>query len=500
MDFTAKVHTRSLSDTAYPALVVPAFEEGTMPGELAEIDKAWKGALSKALKENVLSREGEVFILPSPLSRGIRRVAFIGMGSEDDCTLESLRRAAGNAANAIRKRDVRRICFLVKPFVPDGKDLTMSCIALVEGARLGAYSFDRFKSEKDTHPLDVAELHVPKGTNVREIVARLDRVLTLTTSTIIARDWANTPGNQATPTHIARLAKDIAREAGLKCTVLERRDCEKLGMGAFLGVAQGSDQAPKFIILDYKPKRYSKTICLVGKSITFDSGGISIKPALDMDEMKADMGGGIAVMGTMRAIGIMEPSGVRVIGIVPACENMPSGSAMKPGDIIRTQSGKSIEVINTDAEGRLILADGLEYAVREYHPDALVDVATLTGAVVVALGHEVAGFWTEHESLAEPLVKAAEISGERVWRMPFIKEYNEKLKSEFADQKNSGGKWGGAIVAALFLQKYVGDTPWMHIDIAGPAIPESANPYRPKGASGYGPRLLYNFIENWLEG
>ena len=499
MNFTGKLHTKQLSTMAYPALVVPVFDDGALPKEITEIDKAWKGALSRALNEDVLTKSGEIFIVPSPLTKGIRRVAFVGMGSKDETTIESVRRAAGTAGNALRKRDLRSICYLAEPFVPDGEDLASTCMALIEGARLGTYIFDRFKSEKDKQPLEVAELHLPKGVNTKELVGYVDRAITLTTSTILTRDWANTPGNEATPTHLARLALNVAKEADLTCKVLDRKECEKLGMGAFLGVAKGSQQAPKFIVLDYKPRRYKKTICFVGKAITFDSGGISIKPALDMHEMKGDMGGGIAVIGTMRAVGVMKPSGVRIVGIVPACENMPGGSAQKPGDIVKTQSGKSIEIINTDAEGRLILADGLEYAVREFDPDALIDVATLTGAIVIALGYEVAGFWTEDESLAEALKTSADSTGERVWQMPLVQDYKEKLKSEFADQKNTGGKWGGAITAALFLQKYVGETPWMHIDIAGPAIPDKPNPYRPKGASGFGPRLLYNFIENWLE-
>jgi leucyl aminopeptidase len=499
MNFTAKLHTGPLTGAAYPALVVPAFDEGALHRDLVELDKLWKGAIARALKNDVLTKKDEVFVLSNTVAKGIDRIAFVGMGSEENYDMESLRRAAGIAANALRKRDVRRICFLVEPFVPNGVDPAVAGTVLVEGARLGSYVFDRFKTEKDKQPIEVVELHYPKGTNVKDIVGRLDKVLALTSSTILARDWANTPSNQATPSILARLAADIAKEASLKCTILERKDCEKLGMGAFLGVAQGSEQPPKFIILDYKPRRATRTICLVGKAITFDSGGLSIKTALDMEEMKVDMGGGIAVIATMRALGVLKPDGVRVVGIVPACENMPSGSAIKPGDIVRTQSGKSIEVINTDAEGRLILADGIEFAIREFHPDAVVDIATLTGGCVVALGHEIAGFWTDDESMAESVEKASQASGERVWRMPFVRDYNEKLKSDFADQKNSGGKWGSPIIGAMFLQKYVGETPWMHIDIAGPALPDTAKPYRPKGASGFGPRLLYGLIENWAE-
>jgi leucyl aminopeptidase len=497
MTFSAKLHTGSLTSETYPVLVVPAFEDSQMDSELKELDKLWRGVLSAALKKDVLTKEGEIFIVPNPIGKGIQRVAFIGMGKKDDCEIETLRKTGGTAANSLRKRDVGRIVFLLDPFVPYDSDYTNTGIALIEGARLGSYYFDRFKSEKDTHPLASAELHLPKGVKTSDIMPKLDEMLTLTTSTLLARDWNNTPANFATPSHLANLAKDIAREVGLAVRILDEKECEKLGMGAFLGVAKGSRQAPRFIVLDYKPKRYQKTMCLVGKAITFDSGGISIKPGTDMHLMKADMGGGMAVLATMRALGILKPEKVRVIGIVPACENMPGGDAVKPGDIVRTQSGKSIEVINTDAEGRLILADGLEFARKEYQPDAMVDVATLTGACVVALGEGMAGFFTDHDEFVGPIEKAAGDTGEKVWRMPLEKAYVDQLKSDSADTTNTGSRWGGAITAALFLQKFVGDTPWMHIDIAGPFWSPDNKPYIPKGATGYGPRLLYKFLMNW---
>jgi len=499
MTFTAKLHSGPLASAAYPVLVVPAFEDEKLTAEIRDLDRIWKGAVSSFLKTEVLRKEGEVCILPSALGKGIQRVAFVGMGRRDESDLETVRQAAGNAANALRKRDISRVAFLAEPFVPPDGDLESTASALIEGARLGSYSFDRFKSEKDTHVLTSAELHLPKTADTREMAHVIDEVLTLTTSTLLVRDWDNTPSNLATPTHLAQLAKDVAKEAGLSVKILEQSDCEKLGMGAFLGVARGSNEPLRFIVLDYKPKKYSRTLCMVGKAITFDSGGISIKPALDMHIMKGDMGGGVAVIATMRAVGTLKPDGARIVGIVPACENMPSGRAQKPGDVVRTQSGKSIEVINTDAEGRLILADGIEYARREFEPDALIDVATLTGACVIALGEGVAGFWTDEEDLAELMYEASKDTGEKVWPMPLVKEYREHLKSDVADTKNVGKKEGGAIAAALFLQKFVGDTPWLHLDIAGPFWTKENQPYIPIGATGFGPRLLYRFITGWLE-
>jgi len=501
MEFTAKVHSRNLLQAGYPVLIVPAWEDLKLPVELKDLNRSYKGALSQAYDSEALKDEGEIFLVPTPLNKGIRRVAFVGMGKSHKADLETVRRVAGKAANGLRKRNLARLAFLVDPFMTQDESLESTGRALLEGARLGSYVFDEFKTEKDTHYVTSVELHIARhGVKVKDFIPMLDEALAVTTSTLLARDWANTPSNYATPTHLAKLARGIAKEAGIGVKILDRRECERLGMGSFLGVARGSKQDPQFIVLDYKPRQYTKTIALVGKAITFDSGGISLKPGLNMHVMKADMGGGIAVLATMRAVGVNAPDGVRVVGIVPACENMPGGDAQKPGDIVRTQSGKSIEVLNTDAEGRLILADGLEYAVREYQPDAIIDVATLTGACVIALGERIAGIFTDHDELAEPMMRASKITGEKVWRMPLEKEYIEQLKSTVADTANIGKREGGAITAALFLQKFVSDRPWMHVDIAGPMWTNEPKPYQPKGATGYGPRLLYSFVKRYIEG
>jgi leucyl aminopeptidase len=413
------------------------------------------------------------------------------MGPREKIALENVRRAAGTIASALKKRDLERITFLTEAFIPGDGDLQTTGYAIIEGARLGSYSFDSFKSEKSKHDILSVELHLPGGPKIAKMFGDLDKLLAVTTSTMLARDWGNTPGNLATPSDIAQLAKNVAGEAGLSCQVLEKKDCEKLGMGAFLAVARGSHEPPKFIVMDYRPKKFNRTICLLGKALTFDSGGICIKPALDMGEMKADKCGGIAVIMTLRAAGILRPDGVRIVGIIPATENMPGGSAIKPGDVVRTQSGKSIEIVNTDAEGRLVLVDGIEFANKEYDPDVIIDVATLTGACVIALGWQVSGLWTEHDDLAGVMLEASRKTGEKVWRMPLVREYKDNLKSDVADIKNSGAREGGAISAALFLQNFVGDTPWMHLDIAGPAYSREASPYSPKGATGYGPRHHY---------
>ena len=497
MHFTTKLNYTPLASAQYPVLVVPAFEGEPMARELMEVDKGWKGALGKFYKSDVVNKEGEISMMPGGNVKGVERVVFIGMGPRDKVTVDSIRRAAGKSANMLLKRDFLRIVYLSEAFVANEADSESAAYALLEGARLGSYSFDQFKSEKKDKKSFSAELHLAQGSKVLKAAGSMEKLLTLTTSTLLARDWDNTPSNLATPTDVARLAKNIAKESGIACEVLDQKDCEKAGMGSFLGVARGSNEPPKFIILDYKPKKYSKTFCMVGKALTFDSGGICIKPAAGMEEMKADKSGGIAVIATMRAVGLLKPEGVRIVGVIPATENMPSGTAIKPGDVVRTQSGKSIEVINTDAEGRLVLADGIEYAIDRFHPDLIVDIATLTGACVIALGTHVAGLWTEQDEVASLLYGISCRTGEKVWRMPLVKEYKERLKSEVADCKNVGGPEGGAITAALFLQQFAGDTPWVHLDIAGPAYTKEAGAYNSKGATGFGPRLLYSFIEEW---
>lgn len=499
MNFTAKLDFSNLATSDYPVLVAPAFDEEPMVNHLAEVDRAWRGALAKIYKSDVITKENELTFILNPTGKGIARIVFIGMGARNNITTESVRRAAGIVSKTLRKRNFSRIVFLTEAFIPENESIESTAYALIEGSRLGAYYFDRFKSEKEKQNILTVELHLPPRLKNRFEVTDLGRITTITTSTILARDWNNTPANLATPSNVARLAADVAREAQLSCNVLERKDCEKLGMGAFLAVAKGSNEPPKFIILEYRPKKFNRTLCLIGKALTFDTGGICIKPAANMEEMKADKGGGIAVISTMRAVGLLKPQGIRIVGIIPATENMPGGSATKPGDIVKTQSGKSIEIINTDAEGRLILADGLEYAIKEYEPDLLIDIATLTGACVIALGTHVAGVWTPYDEIFALINEASRKTGEQVWRMPLVKEYYELLKSDVADSKNVGGQEGGAIIAALFLKQFVGDTPWMHIDIAGPTFSKNPGAYIPKGATGFGPRLLYAFIEEYLK-
>jgi leucyl aminopeptidase len=312
-----------------------------------------------------------------------------------------------------------------------------------------------------------------------------------------ARTLGNHPGNVLTPTRLAEEARALARRRKLRCTVLERKDMEKLGLGLLLGVAQGSRQTPKLIVLEYRPRGARGTLAFVGKGITFDSGGISLKPGASMDEMKFDMCGAAAVLGAMDAIAQLSPK-VNVIGIAPATENLPDGQATKPGDIHKSYSGKHVEILNTDAEGRLVLADALAYGIEKYKPDAVVDLATLTGACVVALGHYASGAVSNHDAFQQRVVEAGKRSGDIIWPLPNFPEYEEGLKGKYGDLQNVAGRDGGAITGGLFLKNFVGDVPWVHVDIAGTAWGVKSVGHIPnEGATGVGVALLIDLATQW---
>jgi leucyl aminopeptidase len=314
----------------------------------------------------------------------------------------------------------------------------------------------------------------------------------------VARDMANEPGNYWTPAHFADFGKQLATRTGLKCTVLGKAAMKKLGMGGILAVNQGSALPPKLVILEYRTGGSRPILMLVGKGLTFDSGGISLKPAAGMEDMKYDMCGGAAVLAAMQAVGEEKPPGLNIIALVPATDNMTGSAALKPGDVITHYGGKTSEVVNTDAEGRLILADALAYGIKRFKPDAVVDVATLTGAVIIGLGHHCSGLLSNNDTLADRIVAAGDICGEPLWRLPLGPEYTKQLKSEVADLKNVGGKSAGTITAASYLQEFVGDTPWAHLDIAGTAWGFTEKPYIPgKGPPGIMTRTLIALIRNW---
>jgi leucyl aminopeptidase len=365
--------------------------------------------------------------------------------------------------------------------------------AIVEGAVLGSYSFERYKREKSEKA--VTELHVvePDRARVREVREGAQRGEIFARATCFARDLINAPSNDVHPTHLADVAGTIAADGKLELHVYDRAECEGMGMGAFLGVAAGSQQPPKFIHLAWKPRRARRKVVVIGKGVTFDSGGLDLKSAEGMLRMKNDMSGAAAVLGIMRALPSLRPD-AEVHGLIAATENMPSGSAIRPGDVLRAMNGTTIEVGNTDAEGRLTLADALCYAVDRIKPDEMIDMATLTGACVVALGPLCSGLMANDQRLANRLLAAAETAGERVWQLPLLDEYREHLKSEVADMNNVGPRGGGAINAGLFLKEFTSGLPWAHLDIAGPAFIEKDVPLGGKGATGVTVRTLLTYL------
>jgi leucyl aminopeptidase len=424
----------------------------------------------------------------------VSRLLLIGLGNSKTSSLERTRRAAGTAVQEARRLRAKRLGIVVPEPAsrggPGADDLAAAC---AEAVVLANYAFD-YKSASQAKPSALSvTLFAP-----RSAVKAVERAVHLAESTNLARDLANAVGNHGTPTHLAQTATKLGAKHGFKVKVLGQAEMKKLGMGALLGVAKGSSEPPKFIVMDYAPKGHAKDdpVCLVGKGLTFDSGGISLKPADKMWEMKFDKCGGCAVIGAMVAVA-RNKLPMRVVGLVPSTENMPGGGANKPGDVLTALNGKTIEVLNTDAEGRLILADALSYAAR-YKPSVILDMATLTGSVVVALGDVRAAVMTPDDELAGELKLAGERSGELVWPLPMDDAYGEHVKSEVADVKNLGrGREAGSIAGGWFLRHFVPkDVPWAHLDIAGTAW-HSSDPgrgYLGRGASGFGVRLAYEFI------
>jgi leucyl aminopeptidase len=431
-----------------------------------------------------------------------RRLLLVGMGEWNKSTLETIRRAAAAAAKKARTLKSKTVAIEVPEFKQDNAD---SLTALIEGIALGLYKFDKYITKKEPEQAVEEITFSSPIASVKRIAPKVIAEATiLTEATILARNLANAPANEIYPESLADAAEECAERNGFKCAVFEKEKIHELGMGGVLAVSQGSAKAPRFIVMEYgetnksakgKSSSGGKPIVLVGKGVTFDSGGISIKPAAGMAEMKMDMSGAAAVIGTFEAVSRLKLP-VHLVGLIPAVENMLSGSAVKPGDIIRHYNGKTSEVDNTDAEGRLILADALGYAER-FKPAAVIDLATLTGAVVVALGHVVTGMMGNDQGLMNQLREAGEKTYERVWELPLFDEYEKLIKSDVADVKNVGGRWAGAITAGWFLKKFIGDYKWVHLDIAGSAILEEKGDYTIRGGSGVGVRLLTEFLRRW---
>lgn len=491
-----KVVAGDISKIKAGAVVVNFFEGMKRPGgDIANVDKALGGAISQLTRQGeIKGKLNEVTVIHSlgKLLAGL--VTVVGLGKQKELTQDRVRGAVAETCRLLRQKGVDSIATVAQGAGTAGISLESAAQAVTEGALLGAYSFRRHITKKAEHG-EIKELlivassagEVPvleRGRNKGKIMAE---------ATNLARDMVNEPANYMTPTHMAEAARTLSKACGLELSVLEREQMQELGMGALLGVAQGSRQPPKFIILHYRGGDSTKIdVALVGKGITFDSGGISIKPSEKMDEMKGDMAGGAAVMAAISAIAQLKPR-INVTAIIPATENMPGDNALKPSDILTAMNGKTIEIISTDAEGRLTLADALGYA-NKLGAKYIVDVATLTGAIRVALGDICSGAFGNNQELVDKIIAAGAEAGELIWQMPMYDQYKEQNKSDVADIKNAGNRYAGAITAAQFLAEFAGDTPWVHLDIGGTNLTDKERNYSVKGATGVPVRTLVNLV------
>jgi len=491
-----KVVAGDVAKTKADAIMVSFFEGMERPeGDIATIDKALDGAISQLISQGeIKGKLNEITIIHSLSKLPAARVVITGLGKQQELSQDKVRGAIAKACRLLRQKEVSSIATTAQGAGIAGITPEGAAQAITEGALLGVYSFRRHITREAEYgelkqlsivSSDESELHaLEQGCHKGKVMAE---------ATNLARDMVNEPANHMTPSHMAEMAKKLAETCGLDLTVLEREQMQELGMGALLGVAQGSRQPPKFMVLHYRGGDSNEVdVALLGKGVTFDSGGISIKPSAKMDEMKGDMAGGAAVMAAISAIAQLKPK-INVMAVIPATENLPSENALKPGDILTAMSGKTIEIISTDAEGRLILADALGY-VRKFGAKFMIDVATLTGACVIALGKVCTGAFGNNQELIDRIITAGAEAGELIWQMPMYDQYKEQNKSDVADIKNVGGRDGGAITAAQFLSEFAGDTPWVHLDIAGTSMTDKEKGYLVKGATGVPVRTLVNLV------
>jgi leucyl aminopeptidase len=493
-----RVVTGDITTIKTDALILNSFKGvKTLTGDIAAVDKALDGAISRLLKQGVIKGNlNEITLLHSLGKLPASRIVVVGLGKKPELTVDKVRAAVAEACRYLRKNGVANIATILQGAGINKISRESATQAIAEGALLGLYTFRRYITKKEK---DFGEIKSLQLVGSEKQQPALEKAVTKGTIIAEAANWArdivNEPANNMTPSQMADAARKLARNHGLSFEVLDKERMTKLGMGGLLGVAQGSQQPPKFIILGYKGKPTTDIdLVLAGKGITFDSGGISIKPSEGMADMKGDMAGGASVMATLMALARLKPE-INVTALVPATENLPSGTALKPGDIIKAMNGKTIEVLNTDAEGRLILADALCYAVK-LKSKAIVDAATLTGACMVALGRICTGVFSNNQTLADKVIAASKESGELSWQLPMFNEYREQLKSDIADIKNIGNRYGGAITAAKFLADFVGDTPWVHLDIAGTADNDKEKGYLVKGATAVPVRTLISLVLN----
>ena len=484
-----KVIVGDITHIEADAIVVSLFKGEQPSGVTAAVDEVLGGVIARLIGSGAIKGKFEEISIIHTLGKlpsGI--VSVVGLGERQEFALDKMRKVAGESCRSLRKLNCHKVATTLHVADIGGIDPEALAEAIVEGSLLGLYNFANYKKpeyedikeilivERDKDKLPALE----RGTHRGKVMAE---------ATSLARDMVNEPANHMTPSRMAEVAKEIAAKGKLEINVFDSNEMETMGMGALLGVSRGSEQAPKFITLSYKGNESSgSAIGFIGKGITFDSGGICIKPSKNMDEEKGDMSGGAAVVAALSAIAQLKPK-INVVGVIPSAENLPSGRALKPGDVVKAMNGKTIEVKDTDCEGRLILADALSYAVKQ-GLSPLVDLATLTGTCGVALGTEYSGAFSNNQELMDSVFRAAGRAGEKLWQLPLPEEYKEQVKSEIADIKNIGEGYGGTITAALFLSEFVDNTPWVHLDIAYTALSAKESGYLVKGATGMGVRTL----------
>ncbi|QBD81921.1 leucyl aminopeptidase [Ktedonosporobacter rubrisoli] len=487
--------TQAVQDIQCDALLVGAAikapkqnEGGIVLSATAEaVDKLLDGLISERSADGEFQGKlGEMLTLHPRGRLASRRVIVVGLGPQAQLTAQSLRRATAIAARHAQNTGAQHIVLAAQgnPATPHYTQ------AQVEGALLGLYKFDHYFSTREENKTVSRIAVLVENSSAEDLQQALQKGRILAEATNFARDLVNEPPIVLTPTELANRAAAMARRVGLDCEIFDKDKITELKMGGLLGVTQGSAEPPRFVILRYRgaPDSTNKGLALVGKGITFDSGGLSLKTAAGMEDMKSDMGGAAAVLGAMQAIAQLKPP-INVTALVPTCENMPSGTSYRPGDILRISNGKTIEIVNTDAEGRLILSDALSYAAKE-GLSPIIDLATLTGGVVVALGSFMTGLFCNDEQLSQEIISAGQSAGEKYWPMPLDDDYNEQIKSDIADIKQTGGREASSVTAAKILQNFVGDAKWAHLDIAGTAFVETKKPYQEKGATGVGVRML----------
>ncbi|HEX3629891.1 MAG TPA: leucyl aminopeptidase [Candidatus Dormibacteraeota bacterium] len=493
----ARLVTTAAEKAEGDALIIPLFQGQTaVPREAQALDRKLKGAIGRLLKDGEFhGRLMEVASVHNLENAASRWTVLVGLGTREQLDLVRFRNALQTAARSLRKRGHQRIAVLLPDDLPVRTDPAMLAAATAEGIALGNFELGTLKTRRDDAVSTVAQLSIIGLDGERRAAEAAKEGVALADATNRVRDWVNAPANTFTPTVFVDKVKAAVKGGGLELEVLDVEDMKKLKMGALLAVARGSDEPARMMVLRYNNGRKGgPTLALVGKGITFDSGGISIKPAQNMEMMKSDMGGGAAVVGAMLAIAELKPK-INVLAIVPTTENMPSGHAIKPGDVVTGSSGKTIEIINTDAEGRLILSDGITYAVN-HGATHIVDIATLTGSIARTLGPVAMGAFSNDRALMDLVRRAADLAGERIWELPLFADYDGLMDSQVADLKNSSVPWAGATTAAIFLREFVDGRPWVHLDIAGSAWQDAGELKTiPKGPTGSGVRLMARLAE-----